>query len=77
MCQGVVGRPPQEDGPAARINFRPPESLKNRIDAAAARDGLSVNAWLVRVVGAALADGTPAPQRPAGNGDKHHVGWVH
>jgi hypothetical protein len=72
-----VAPPVHEDGPAARINFRPPESLKNRIDAAAARDGLSVNAWLVRVVAGALADGTPAPQRPAGNGDQHHVGWVH
>jgi len=72
-----VAPPVQEDGPAARINFRPPESLKNRIDAAAARDGLSVNAWLVRVVAAALADGTPRPQPPAGNGERHHVGWVH
>lgn len=72
-----VAPPVAEDGPAARINFRPPESLKNRIDAAAARDGLSVNAWLVRVVGAALADGTPAPRRPAGNGSQAHVGWVH
>jgi hypothetical protein len=70
-----VAPPVHEDGPAARINFRPPESLKNRIDAAAGRDGLSVNAWLVRVVGAALADGTP--RRPAGNGDRHHTGWVH
>lgn len=70
-----VAPPVQEDGPAARINFRPPESLKNRIDAAAARDGLSVNAWLVRVVGTALAESTP--RRPAGNGDQHHVGWVH
>ena len=70
-----VAPPVQEDGPAARINFRPPESLKNRIDAAAAREGLSVNAWLVRVVGGALSEGSP--QRPAGNGDRHHTGWVH
>lgn len=70
-----VAPPVQEDGPAARINFRPPESLKNRIDAAAAREGLSVNAWLVRVVGGALSDGPS--QRPAGNDDRHHTGWVH
>lgn len=67
--------PVQEDGPAARINFRPPESLKNRIDAAASRDGLSVNAWLVRVVGTALSEGTPR-QRHAADGERHHVGWV-
>ncbi len=70
-----VAPPVQEDGPAARINFRPPESLKNRIDAAAAREGLSVNAWLVRVVGGALSEGLP--QRPAAHGERHHTGWVH
>lgn len=68
--------PVQEDGPAARINFRPPESLKNRIDAAAARDGLSVNAWLIRLVGSALADNTPRGPAVEG-GERHHVGWVH
>src|SRR5512142_2438245 len=34
-----------DDGPTARINFRPPEHLKARIEDAAAREGLSVNAW--------------------------------
>lgn len=66
-----------EDGPAARINFRPPESLKNRIDAAATGEGLSVNAWLVRVVARALADGPPRPGPQDTGGDRHHVGWVH
>ena len=72
-----MASPVQEDGPAARINFRPPEGLKNRIDAAATRDGLSVNAWLVRVVGNALSGAAPTPTQPAGNGTQQHVGWVH
>src|SRR5215213_6700846 len=55
----AVPEPVQEDGPAARINFRPPEGLKNRIDEAAARDGLSVNAWLIRLVTSALAAERP------------------
>ncbi|GIG67824.1 hypothetical protein [Phytomonospora endophytica] len=42
------------EGPAARINFRPPEQLKSAIEDAAAREGRSVNAWLVRVTSAAL-----------------------
>jgi hypothetical protein len=63
--------PVPDDGPAARINFRPPEGLKNRIDEAAAREGLSVNTWLVRVVAAALA-----PRPTAATGANHHIGWV-
>jgi hypothetical protein len=65
--------PPSEPdgaGPVARINFRPPEGLKNRIEEAAGRDGLSVNTWLTRVAAAAL-DRSP-PQRPAARG---RLGW--
>jgi hypothetical protein len=43
-----------EDGPAARINVRLPEQLKAAIEEAAAREGRSVNAWLVRAAAAAL-----------------------
>ena len=50
-------RPDEEDA-TARVNFRPPESLKQRIEDAARAEGLSVNAWLVRVCGAALDRGT-------------------
>jgi hypothetical protein len=71
----AAAEPVQEDGPAARINFRPPEGLKNRIDEAAARDGLSVNAWLIRVVTSALAADRPGPVAGSA-GDRHHVGWV-
>src|SRR6201991_4183399 len=39
---------PSEDGPMTRINLRLPDQLKTRIEQAAERDGLSINAWLVR-----------------------------
>ena len=39
-----------EDGNLARITLRLPESLKASIDAAAAREGVSANAWLVRAL---------------------------
>ena len=45
--------PPDEDG-TARITLRLPESVKSRAEDAAGRDGVSVNAWLVRAVQAAL-----------------------
>lgn len=38
------------DGGSARITLRLPGNLKNRVDDAAARSGLSVNAWLVQAV---------------------------
>lgn len=38
------------DGGSARITLRLPGNLKNRVDEAAARSGLSVNAWLVQAV---------------------------
>lgn len=47
--------PPQDDeGRTARITLRVPEHLKQRIEEAAEREGLSVNAWLVRAVSAAI-----------------------
>ncbi|MFI9719389.1 hypothetical protein ACIHFE_06990 [Streptomyces sp. NPDC052396] len=43
-----------EDGATARISLRLPGGLKARAEEAAGREGQSVNAWLVRAVGAAL-----------------------
>src|SRR3954470_6293551 len=49
-AEPVVPRPPDSDEAAtARINLRLPEQLKAGIEQAAARDRMSVNAWLVRV----------------------------
>jgi hypothetical protein len=49
----------QEDESSARITLRLPEGLKAGIEAAAGREGVSVNAWIVR----ALAREVSAPQR--------------
>jgi hypothetical protein len=38
---------PADEAFTARITLRLPESLKTRLEAAAARDGVSVNTWLV------------------------------
>jgi hypothetical protein len=54
---------PEEHGEAARITFRLPLTLKDRVESAAAREGISVNSWLVRVVRQAL---TPAQIRVTG-----------
>src|SRR5919108_4063346 len=39
-----------EEGLTARITLRLPEGLKAGIEASAAREGLSVNAWIVRAL---------------------------
>src|ERR1700759_2154669 len=38
------------EGPSARISLRPPESLKTAVEKAAANEGVSTNAWLVRAI---------------------------
>jgi hypothetical protein len=66
------------DGATARINFRPPEQLKARIEQAAGQEGLSVNGWLVRAVAAALeqADRDHRPSRHGGQRGQRLTGWV-
>ena len=68
-----------EDGPAARINVRMPEPLKAAIEEAAAKEGRSVNAWLVRAAAAGLQR-TDRPPRPEPSGGKRtrqgFTGWV-
>ncbi|MEI7030639.1 toxin-antitoxin system HicB family antitoxin [Streptomyces pratensis] len=66
-----------DEGGTARVNLRMPAHLKARAEEAAAREGLSVNAWLVRAVSAA-ADGEARPRtaertRTVG---QSFTGWV-
>jgi len=68
--------PPDADEAAtARINLRLPEQLKAGVEQAAARERLSVNAWLVRVVAAAVAQ-DDRPRRRAMRGGQSYTGWV-
>ncbi|WJV45023.1 toxin-antitoxin system HicB family antitoxin [Streptomyces flavofungini] len=65
-----------------RINLRLPSGLKLRAEKAAAREGLSLNAWLVRAISTALEpeERTVAPEAgPQGfadRGGRSHTGWV-
>ncbi|WP_431966263.1 toxin-antitoxin system HicB family antitoxin [Actinacidiphila sp. bgisy160] len=66
-----------DEGGTARVNLRLPAHLKARAEEAASREGLSVNAWLVRAVSAAV-DGAPQPRtaektRTTG---QSFTGWV-
>jgi hypothetical protein len=62
----------------ARINLRMPDHLKSRVDHAAAGEGLSVNAWLVRAAADAVERVDPAPRsdRRGGRGAQRFTGWA-
>ena len=69
-----------EEGPATRINLRLPEPLKAAVEEAAAREGRSVNAWLVRAAAAGLQrterDQTPEPPGTGARSSHRFTGWV-
>jgi HicB family len=76
--------PEGDDAALARITLRLPESLKARAEAAAGRDGVSLNAWLVRAVAAAV-DAPAGPIGPSGRagrtrrtppGGRSLTGWA-
>ncbi|MFB9685595.1 hypothetical protein [Amycolatopsis plumensis] len=68
--------PEADDGAVSRINLRLPDQLKQRIEEAASRDRLSINAWLVRAANTALgADASRPPHRRSVFGEKY-TGWV-
>jgi hypothetical protein len=50
---------------SARITLRLPEALKGAIEAAAAREGVSVNTWIVRALSRGSSTGTS--QQQSGN----------
>jgi hypothetical protein len=79
--------PEADDAAMVRINLRLPEHLKGRVEEAATRAGLSVNAWLVRAATAALdsrdSPGDRGQGRPNANDDwraarggQRYTGWV-
>ncbi|MGW2817890.1 hypothetical protein [Streptomyces sp. NPDC001415] len=73
---GDEGPPLEAGGDTARINFRPSEGLKARIQEAARQDRLSVNAWLVRTVTAALRANNWRAGRGEPPGNRRFSGWA-
>jgi len=77
----LVYVPDEETAPAveqadeaftARITLRLPESLKTRLDAAAALHGMSVNTWLVQVLQRTLEQ---RPSTPGGASRRRLTGY--
>jgi hypothetical protein len=68
-----TGPDPDDEGGTWRVTLRLPESMRPGVDAAAREAGVSVNAWLVRSVAAALV---PQRGRPRPSTGKSFSGWV-
>jgi hypothetical protein len=74
-----ASEPPVDEAATARISLRLSERLKAGVDEAAARENLSVNTWLVRVIAGAL-EPDPPRRAPRGRGfqvGESYVGWSH
>jgi len=74
-----AGPPIAEEGSTARMTLRLPEHLKLRVEEAAGRQGISVNAWLVRAVSAALEPGAgprAADRTQQAQSGRSYTGWV-
>ncbi len=72
-----LASPEGDEGSTARINLRLPEHLKVRVDEEAAREGLSINTWMVRAMSAALDRSSSArnqDRRPP-TGSQRYTGW--
>ncbi|MFG2820036.1 hypothetical protein ACGFX4_11480 [Kitasatospora sp. NPDC048365] len=65
-----------DEGGTARVNLRLPAQLKARAEEAAGREGLSVNAWLVRAVSAAVDGTPPRPAERINTVGQSFTGWV-
>ncbi len=61
VSESTTGGVVAEEDYSARITLRLPDSLKARAEQAAAREGISMNTWLVRALARALE------HRPRGN----------
>jgi hypothetical protein len=62
-AEGSTTAEPADEAFSARITLRLPESLKSRLETAAAAAGISLNTWLVQALGRALE---PRPSTSGG-----------
>jgi hypothetical protein len=66
-----------DDGGTWRVTLRLPEGLRAAVEAAARREGASLNAWLVRAAAMASQGASQSESRGSARTSAHHVtGWV-
>jgi hypothetical protein len=60
----------------ARLTLRMPEPLKERVEAIATNEGVSVNAWLVRAIAEVAARKPAKPGKPGKSTSKRITGYA-
>ncbi len=65
-----------DDAGQTRLTLRMPESMKTRVEAAAAASGQSVNAWLVRAVSRALEGSSNRGPKPRAAIGRRYTGFA-
>jgi len=66
-----------DDGGTWRVTLRLPEGLREAVEAAARREGASLNSWLVRAAAAASQVATKSEFGRSARTTGHHItGWV-
>lgn len=65
-----------DDAGQTRLTLRMPESLKGRVEAAAAASGQSVNAWLVRAISRALDGSSTRGPKPRISVGRRYSGFA-
>jgi hypothetical protein len=65
-----------DEGGVSRLNLRLPDGLKAKIEEAARREGLSLNAWLVRAAAAAVEGSQARVSRRGPGSNQKYTGWV-
>lgn len=65
-----------DDGGVSRTTLRLPEPLKLRMEAAAGKEGVSVNSWLVKAVASALEPAQRRTPRRESSAGQSLTGWV-
>lgn len=63
----------RDDASTSRTTLRLPDQLKARVEKAAARDGLSLNTWLVRAIADALE---PKSRKAVSRSSNSFTGWA-
>lgn len=73
---GLPAAPEGDEATTTRTTLRLPDQLKTQVEVAAARDGVSVNTWLVRAVATALEQTSSRTAGVPQKGGNRVTGWV-
>jgi hypothetical protein len=72
----AAAAPDEDEAGTARLTLRMPESLKGKVESAAAHEGLSVNAWLVRTISRGLTTETISAAIRSGRSGRRITGYA-